>query len=363
VDYSCAIKLATPLAITSAMQEAARNGMLIKGGKYLEALAEADVVVLDKTGTLTEARPTVVDIRTFNGFSREYVLRNAACLEEHFPHPVASAVIRKAEEEGLIHDERHTTVDYIAAHGIASTLKGKRVVLGSRHFVHEDEGIDLEEAEAVLADLHDGCSVLYMAAGGRLAGIIILEDPLTEEAPHVVRSLKAMGIRKVIMLTGDHERSARKAAELLDLDEYHSQVLPDDKTTVIRRLQDEGYKVIMVGDGMNDSAALARADVGVSMGHGADIAQEACDVLILENGLTSLVHAITLSRGLMARVRRNFFAIVGINTALIALNMTGRMPPALSALLHNAATVGVSVTSTRPLLGSEMVTQNHNPER
>ncbi len=349
VDYSCALKLATPLAVKSAMSEAARHGMLVKGGKYMQLLAEADTVVLDKTGTLTAAKPRVVDVRPFNGFARDFVLCNAACLEEHFPHPVATAVIKKAEEEGLLHEERHAKVEYIAAHGIASRLDGERLLLGSRHFVHEDEGVDVAEADGLWNGEDDGRSLLYMAVGGRLAGVLLIEDTLLAQAPRFVRDLKALGLR-VVMLTGDHERSARKVARELGIDEYHSQVLPDDKTNIVRQLQSRGSRVVMVGDGMNDSAALAQADVGVSMRHGAEVAQEACDILLLAGDLGSLVTALRLSHRLMSRVRANFSAIVGVNTALILLGIAGRVQPALSATLHNLTTVAVSVASTRPLL-------------
>lgn len=349
VDYSCALKLATPLAVKSAMSEAARHGMLVKGGKYMQLLAEADTVVLDKTGTLTAAKPRVVDVRPFNSYARDFVLRNAACLEEHFPHPVATAVIKKAEEEDLRHEERHAKVEYIAAHGIASWLDGERILLGSRHFVHEDEGVDVSEADSLWNGEDDGRSLLYMAVGGRLAGVLLIEDTLLEQAPRFVSELKALGLR-VVMLTGDHERSARKVARELGIDEYHSQVLPDGKTRIVRQLQSRGSRVVMVGDGMNDSAALAQADVGVSMRHGAEVAQEACDILLLAGDLGSLVTALRLSRRLMARVRTNFSTIVGVNTALIILGIAGRVQPALSATLHNLTTVAVSVGSTRPLL-------------
>ncbi len=353
-DYSCAIKLATPLSVRAAMLEAAQRGALIKGGRHVEALSRVDAVVLDKTGTLTEARPVVVDICPVNGFSREFVLRHAACMEEHFPHPVAEAVVRKADEEGLHHAEDHAEVEYILAHGIVTALNGQRMVLGSRHFVLEDEGIELEEAETYVERCaHTGLSLLYFAVGRKLAGVIALEDPLRPSAHRFVRRLENMGMRRIIMLTGDAYPTARAVAEELELSEFRAQALPDEKTTLIDSLRAEGYTVAMVGDGINDSAALTRADVGVSMRHGADIAREACDVMITGDRLDSLMDSMVISRKAMRRIRRNFVFIVTSNTLFISMGILGIISPAMLALLHNSGTVLSCAHSMRPLLSGE----------
>lgn len=353
-DYSCAIKLSTPLAVRSAMLEAGHCGALIKGGKYIEQLAKVDAVVLDKTGTLTKALPEVVDVCPVNGYSREYVLRNAACMEEHFPHPVADAVVRKADEEGLVHHERHAEVEYILAHGISTTLDGQRMILGSRHFVHEDEEVSLVEAEdQIRRCAQSGLSTLYFAVGGKLAGVIALEDPLRESAYRFVRRLENMDIERVVMLTGDGEATAKAVAEELEISEYYAQVLPDDKTDLIDVLKAEGYGVAMLGDGINDSAALSRADVGVSMRHGADIAQEACDVMLTGERLDSFMDAISLSKLVMRRIKNNYRFIVGSNTLFIGLGVFGVISPALLALLHNSSTVLTCAYSMRPMLPSQ----------
>lgn len=350
-DYSCAIKLSTPLAVRSAMLESANCGALIKGGKYIEQLSRVDAIVLDKTGTLTKATPEVVDISPVNGFSREFVLRNAACMEEHFPHPVADAVVRKAEEEGLDHDERHAEVEYILAHGISTTLDGKRMILGSRHFVHEDEGIDLTEADEQIKRCADsGLSTLYMAVGNKLAGVIALEDPLRDSAYRFIRRLENMGMKRIIMLTGDSEPTARAVASELDIEEFYAQVLPEDKTELVDSLREEGYTVAMVGDGINDSAALSHAHVGVSMKHGADIAQEACDVMLTSERLDSLMDAMSLSKMVMRRIKRNYQVIVGSNTLFIGLGVFGVISPAMLAFLHNSGTVLTCAQSMRPML-------------
>ncbi len=350
-DYSCAIKLATPLTVRSAMLEAAHRGAVIKGGRHIESLAKLDAVVLDKTGTLTEARPVVVDICPVNGYSREFVLRNAACMEEHFPHPVAEAIVRMAEGEGLHHEEDHAEVEYILAHGISTTLNGQRMVLGSRHFVHEDEGIDVDGAATYIQRCTDtGLSLLYLGVGGRLAGVIALEDPLRPSAHRFIRRLENAGIERIVMLTGDGKGTAQAVAEELEIHEFYAQALPDEKTELIDRLRSEGHVVAMVGDGINDSAALTRADVGVSMKHGADIAREACDVMITSDRLDSMMDSITISRKAMRRIRRNFIFIVASNTFFIGLGMTGFITPAMLALLHNSGTVLTCAHSMRPLL-------------
>ena len=349
VDYSCAIKLSTPLAVLSGMQEASNLGVLIKGGKFMEKLAAADAFVLDKTGTLTEARPKVVDVVPLSGYSRDYLLQCAACVEEHFPHPVATAVVRLAEEEGLSHfDEVHAEVEYVMAHGIASAIQGKRVLMGSRHFIHEDNGIGIEGSESVVRKhAEKGRSFLYIAIGASLAGIVVVEDPVRKDAAGFVRMLTEAGIEKIIMLTGDHDSAAKSAAERLGIKEYHAQVFPEKKMEIIRELRERGYVVAMVGDGINDSPALANADVGISMKHGADIAREVCDVLLLEGGLEGIIESRKISQATMSRIKKNFRYIMGINSALIGLGMLGVLPPSVSALMHNATTVAVAADSLR----------------
>jgi heavy metal translocating P-type ATPase len=352
-DYSCAIKLATPLAVRSAMLESAHMGAIIKGGKYIEQLSKVDAVILDKTGTLTKASPEVVDVCPVNGYSREFVLRNAACMEEHFPHPVADAIVRKADEEGLVHKERHAEVEYILAHGVSTSLEGRRMILGSRHFIHEDEGISLEEAAPDIERCtQSGLSTLYFAVGGELAGVIALDDPLRESAYRFIRRLENMGMKRIIMFTGDGEATARSVAEQLDLAEYRSQVLPEDKTGLVDALKQEGYTVGMVGDGINDSAALSRAHVGISMKHGADIAQEASDVMLTGDRLDSLVDAMTLSRMVMRRIKNNYRFILVSNTLFIGLGVANIISPAVLAFLHNSGTVLTCGWSMRPLLTS-----------
>lgn len=350
VDYSCAIKLSTPLTIMAAMIHAARRGILIKGGKFIQKLAEADVFVLDKTGTLTCAQPRVVDAVPFNGFTREFILRNAACVEEHFPHSIATAVVRKAAEEGLTHAERHAEPEYVLAHGIASRLKGKRICVGSRHFIHDDEGIDTSCAEPLIRRYTDqGYSILYLALDRELAGIIVIEDPIRDESRRFLRLLRESGIERVIMLTGDNDATARQVAERLAIREYVAEVFPERKTELVERLKTEGRVVGMVGDGINDSPALSRADVGISLKDGADIAKEACDVLLMRGDLTDIIHARAISKQAMGLIRQNFRYIVGINSTLIGLGLLGGITPAFSALMHNSATVLVTLNSLRPL--------------
>ncbi len=350
-DYSCAIKMATPLAVRAAMVESAQRGAVIKGGKFLEQLAKVDTVVLDKTGTLTEARPRVVEVCAVNGYSRDFILRNAACMEEHFPHPVAAAVVHRAEEEGLGHEERHAEVEYILAHGIATMLDGKRMILGSRHFVCDDEKVPVNGAEKQLQRCTEGGhSTLYMAVDGELAGVIALEDPLRPSAHRFIRSLEGMGMKRIIILTGDGEAPARAVAGELGIREFYAQALPEEKTALVDSLRAEGRTVAMVGDGINDSAALSRANVGISMKHGADIAREACDVMLTGDRLDSLVDAFSLSKRVMGRVKRNFGFIVGSNTLFIGLGISGLITPAMLALLHNSGTVLTCVNSMRPML-------------
>jgi heavy metal translocating P-type ATPase len=354
VDYSCALKLAAPLTIKAAISEAAAHGALIKGGRPLEALALADTFVFDKTGTLTQARPTVAGVHPFGGRSREYVLRNAACLEEHFPHPIGTAIVHQAEAEELHHEERHAEVQYLLAHGIASSLAGERLLVGSRHFVQDDEGVDVSEASGLVAECQArGESVLYFSVGGQLSGVIAISDPLQPDAPALIERLRGLGARRILLLTGDDRRAAEAVAEKVGIQEIFADVLPDDKTTLIQRLRGEGRIVVMVGDGMNDSAALAHADVGISMKHGADVAREACDVLLLDGRLDSLLTAVQVSRRAMERVNRSFRVTLGANSLFMALGLFGLAPGALLALLHNATTIAICTWSVRPVL-------NHN---
>ncbi len=348
VDYSCAIKLATPLTLMSSMISASKNGVLIKGGKFIEEMATIDTFVLDKTGTLTEAKPEVLDVIPFNGFSREYLLRNVACVEEHFPHPVATAVVRKASEEGLDHEEEHSEVNHIVAHGIASEVNGREILVGSRHFINEDKNIDLKIAEKETQKyLADGRSILYVAIGGELAGLVVIEDPLRNGAGEFVQALQKSGVRKVVMLTGDNESAASKVAREVNISSYHSQVFPEDKTRIIRELGVNGHKVAMVGDGMNDAPALSSADVGISMHHGADIAKEVCDVLLMKADLDKIIFARDLSQKTLKRIKNNYFSIVGINSLLIGMGIMGVVPPVFSAFMHNATTVVVAANSLR----------------
>ncbi len=351
VDYSCAIKIATPLAILSAMREGVRNGILIKGGKFIEAMACADTAVFDKTGTLTEAEPRVVKVVPFGGRSREDVLRLAACLEEHFPHPIARAVVRRAAEENLRHEEEHAEVEYIAAHGIASSLRGERTIIGSRHFVFNDEntacGGDRKAAEAAEAERH---SLLYLAVGGEYAGIICIDDPLRQDAPAVISELKAEGLKHVVMLTGDGVRAARMTAAEAGITEVRAEMLPQDKAEYVRELSAGGRRAVMVGDGINDSPALSEASVGVTMKHGADIAQEVAGIVLLDERLDGLADARRICSRTMRKIKTNYIAIVGVNTLLILLGLTGRISPRASAILHNLTTLLACAYGLSPVM-------------
>ncbi|MDR3231018.1 MAG: heavy metal translocating P-type ATPase [Synergistaceae bacterium] len=360
VDYSCAIRLSTPLTILSAMREGARRGILVKGGRFLEALAAADTVVFDKTGTLTVSAPCVARVVPFDGYTREEVLRTAACLEEHFPHSIARAVVRQAEKERLSHREEHSTVEYAVAHGIASRIpnlgrdlpgdSNQKVLIGSAHFVFEDEGVGCTPEQREVIDREsEKCSVLFLAVGGRLAGILCIEDPLREDARDVVRRLRETGITRFAMLTGDNLRVAENVAGAIGVEEVWAQLLPEDKAEVVKQLKKD-RKVVMVGDGINDSPALASADVGVAMRSGADIAQEAADVVLSDNRLHALVDARRLSVGAMEKIYRNYAFIVGANSLLLGLGLSGTITPAMSALLHNLATIGSSLYSLTPIL-------------
>ena len=349
VDYSCAIKLSTPLTIMSAMIAASRRGVLIKGGRFIEKLAQANIFVFDKTGTLTEAKPKVFDLLPFNGFDREYILKNVACVEEHFPHPVATAVVKKAEDEGLIHEENHAEVEYVLAHGIASRIEGKRILVGSKHFIYEDNKVDVKCEEPVIKDFMDkGYSILYVSVENNLAGIIAIEDRLREDSHEFLNMLKNSGVQRIIMLTGDNDTTARNVAKRLGIEEYHAHALPERKTEIIKNLKVKGYVVAMVGDGINDSPAISYADVGISMKHGADIAKEACDILLLDRGLEGIIEAREIAQDAMFRIKKNFRYIMGINTTLIGLGIGGMISPVLSALIHNATTVVVSASTLKP---------------
>ena len=352
VDYSCAIRLATPLSMFTAMREAADRGVLIKGGKYMEAIAEADVVVFDKTGTLTKARPKLVGVIPFGDMTRTDVLRLAACLEEHFVHPVGQAVVRASDAEGLKHREEHAKVEYIVAHGIASLWKKKRVLIGSGHFVLEDEGITLtpEQETAISAEADKGRSILYLSVGGSLAGVLLIEDEIREEAARVIQALRDDGVKRVIMLTGDSERTAAGIAARAGITEYRSQMLPEDKAVFVADLKkDAGCRIAMIGDGINDSPALSAADVGVAMAGGADMAREVADIVLVNEELHGLLLARAISRIALCRVRRGFLASLYLNSAFLTGGLLGFIQPGVSAFLHNATTAGIALSSIKPM--------------
>ena len=354
VDFSCALTLAMPLSVLSAIREASTHDITVKGGKYLEAMADATTIVFDKTGTLTKAQPTVVEVISFDEKSPDELLRIAACLEEHFPHSMAKAVVREAEKKHLVHEELHSKVEYIVAHGISSMLEDKKVVIGSYHFVFEDERAQIPAEKQELFDhLSAEYSHLYMAIDGRLAAVICIEDPLRPEAAEVVKELKKTGITKVVMMTGDSDRIARTIAERVGVDEYYSEVLPEDKAGFVEREKAAGRKVIMIGDGINDSPALSASDVGIAISDGAEIAREIADVTIGADNLYEVVTLKKLSNALMKRIRKNYKAIVGINASLIALGVAGVFQPTTSALLHNTSTLVISMKSMKNLLGKE----------
>ncbi|MBQ8173128.1 MAG: heavy metal translocating P-type ATPase [Mailhella sp.] len=352
VDYSCALRLATPLAILSSMNEGVRHRVMVKGGRYLENLSRVDTVVFDKTGTLTQSRPEVAHVIPVEGWEADEVLRLAACLEEHFPHPVAKAVVHCAEERDLQHAEEHAEVEYVVAHGIASNWRGRRVLLGSRHYISQDENVDVSCMEDRVAELaKQGYSLLYLAVDGELAGIIAMEDPIRPESAALIQRLHEMGIAHVMMLTGDDERTARAVADRLGISEYRSQVLPEDKARVIQELKDAGRTVLMLGDGINDSPALSCADVGVTLRDGSDLAREVADVVLMGGSLNELVTALELGRGTMKRIHGNFLATMGLNSLFLAGGLVGLLMPGISAVLHNLTTLGVSLNAMRPTLG------------
>ena len=351
VDFSCALKLAMPLAVLSAMREAGRAHITVKGGKFLEAVAQADTIVFDKTGTLTKAQPTVKQVVAFNGMSENELLRIAACLEEHFPHSMAKAVVQAAIDRHLVHEELHSKVEYIVAHGISSKINDKKVVIGSYHFVFEDEKCAVPDGMMEAFDkLPSECSHLFMAIDHELAAVICIEDPLREEAAAVVRKLKETGISKVVMMTGDSDRTAKAIAARVGVDEYYSEVLPEDKASFVEEEKKAGRKVIMIGDGINDSPALSAADIGIAISDGAEIAREIADITVGADSLNELVTLKLISDGLMKRIHKNYRFIVGFNTGLIVLGVAGILQPATSALLHNTSTLMIGLKSMQDIL-------------
>ena len=352
VDFCCALKLAMPISVLSAIREASLYNVTVKGGKFLEAVAEADTIVFDKTGTLTKAHPTVVDVVNFNDeYSSDDMLRVAACLEEHFPHSMAKAVVDAASKKGLSHEEMHTKVEYIVAHGIATSINGKRTVIGSYHFVFEDEKCVVPAGkEPLFESLPRYYSHLYLAIEGKLSAVICIEDPLRDEASAVVTSLKKAGISKVVMMTGDSERTASVIAKKVCVDEYYAEVLPEDKAAFVEREKAKGRKVIMIGDGINDSPALSAANVGIAISDGAEIAREIADITVGSDDLYQIVTLKYISNALMKRIKSNYRKIVGFNSGLIALGVAGVLPPTTTALLHNGSTILISVNSMKNLL-------------
>ncbi len=351
VDFSCALKLAMPLSVLSAIRESSAHDITVKGGKFLEAVAEADTIVFDKTGTLTKAQPTVVEVIPFDDRSPDELLRIAACLEEHFPHSMATAVVVEAMKRGLVHEELHTKVEYIVAHGISSTINDKKIIIGSYHFVFEDEGAVVpEDKKEQFEQLPEQYSHLYMAMDGKLVAVICIEDPLRVETAEVIRELKHLGIHKVVMMTGDSDRIAANIAQKAGVDAYYSEVLPEDKANFVEQEKKAGHKVIMVGDGINDSPALSAADVGIAISEGAEIAREIADVTIAADDLREIITLKKISNALMKRIDRNYKVIVGFNTALILFGVGGVLQPTMSALLHNTSTILISLKSMENLL-------------
>ena len=351
VDFSCALKLAMPITVLSAIREAGENNITVKGGKFLEAVADADTIVFDKTGTLTKATPTVKEIVAFSEYSENDLLRIAACLEEHFPHSMAKAVVDAAKERHLSHEEMHSKVEYVVAHGISSSIDDKKVLIGSSHFIFEDEGCTIpSEYQDRYDSLKPEYSHLYLAIEKQLVAVICIEDPLREEATEMVRDLKKAGIRKVVMMTGDSERTAAAIAKRVGVDEYYAEVLPEDKANFVEKEKSEGRKVIMIGDGINDSPALSASDAGIAISDGAEIAREIADITIAADDLREVVTLKLLANAMMKRIHMNYRNIVGINSGLILLGVTGIVQPTVSALLHNASTLMISLGSMKNLL-------------
>ena len=354
VDFSCALKLAMPISVLSAIREASLYHMTVKGGKYMEAMAEADTIVFDKTGTLTKAKPTVSRVYSFNGMPEDELLRIAACLEEHFPHSMAKAVVNEAGRRNLMHEEMHSKVEYIVAHGISTFINTSKVIIGSHHFVFEDESCVIPAGKQELFDsLPDDCSHLYMAINGQLAAVICIIDPLREEAPEVIEGLKKAGISKVVMMTGDSERTAASIARKVGVTEYYSEVLPEDKAKFVEKERAAGRKVIMIGDGINDSPALSAADVGIAISDGAEIAREIADITVSADDLGQIVYLKDLSNNLIKKINRNYRTIVSFNSGLIALGVLGVIQPTTSALLHNTSTLFISMNSMKNITLAE----------
>lgn len=359
VDFSCALKLAMPITVLSAIREAGENNITVKGGKFLEAVADADTIVFDKTGTLTKATPTVKEIVPFSDYSENDLLRIAACLEEHFPHSMAKAVVDAAKERHLSHEEMHSKVEYVVAHGISSSIDNRKVLIGSSHFIFEDEGCTIpSEYQDRYDSLKPEYSHLYLAIEKQLVAVICIEDPLREEAVEMVRDLKKAGIRKVVMMTGDSERTAAAIAKRVGVDEYYAEVLPEDKANFVEKEKSEGRKVIMIGDGINDSPALSAADAGIAISDGAEIAREIADITIAADDLREVVTLKLLANAMMKRIHMNYRNIVGINSGLILLGVTGIVQPTVSALLHNASTLMISLGSMKNLLDENKRTEH-----
>ena len=351
VDFSCALKLAMPISVLAAIREANAHHITVKGGKFLEAVAEADTIVFDKTGTLTKAQPTVVDVVSFNGESREDLLRLAACMEEHFPHSMAKAVMDAARERGLTHEEMHSKVEYIVAHGISTTVDGRKAIIGSHHFVFEDEKCTIPEGkEELFNSLPEEYSHLYLGIEGELAAVICIEDPLRPETPEVIKALRKAGFTQIVMMTGDSDRTAKAIAARVGVDKYYSEVLPEDKAKFVEEAKAQGRKVLMVGDGINDSPALSAADVGIAISDGAELAREIADITIGADDLSVMVTLKEISNGLMEKIHKNYRRIVGINGSLIALGVTGVIQPTMSALLHNTSTLLIGMDSMKSVL-------------
>ena len=351
VDYSCALKLTGSVAVMTAMSDAAKMGVMVKGAKYFESFAKADTIVFDKTGTLTEAQPRLACVLTTDGWSEDEVLRFAACLEEHFPHPVARAVVNAARERGLEHRERHAAVEYIVAHGIASSIEGRRAIIGSAHFVFEDEHAQLEaETKEQIESQMQGLSPLYLAVDGKVVGVLGIEDPLKSGVREAIADLHALGVKHVVMLTGDSERTAERIAREAGVDEFKAELLPEDKYAYVERIKREGRHVAMVGDGVNDSPALGLADVGLAMGGGSDIAKEVADIILTDTDLAAIVRLRRMSQGLIDRLTSSYSKVMLTNSALLALGITGIIAPQTSSLLHNGSTIAYSLGNAKAYL-------------
>ena len=351
VDFSCALKLAMPISVLAAIREANAHHITVKGGKFMEAVAEADTIVFDKTGTLTKAQPTVADVVSFNGDSKEDMLRLAACMEEHFPHSMAKAVMDAAKERGLTHEEMHSKVEYIVAHGISTTVNGRKAIIGSHHFVFEDEKCAIPTGkEEIFKKLPEEYSHLYLGIEGELAAVICIEDPLRPEAPEVIKALRNAGFTQIVMMTGDSDRTAKAIAAKVGVDKYYSEVLPEDKAKFVEEAKAQGRTVLMVGDGINDSPALSAADVGIAISDGAELAREIADITIGADDLSVVVTLKEISNGLMDKIHKNYRRIVGINGSLIALGVTGVIQPTMSALLHNTSTLLIGMDSMKSVL-------------